>query len=103
VQIRRKSMMNITVTDQAAQWFKEEMDLQEGDSIRFFARYGGSGPLHEGFSLGMNKEEPVDPAVTLEKDGCLYFIEERDAWYFQGHSLLVDYDEKSDGPVYRYE
>lgn len=95
--------MEIKITDKAVQWFKQEMELIEGDYIRFFVRYGGSSPLHEGFSLGMNKEEPMDPAVIVNKDGCRYFIEERDIWYFNGHNLLVDYDEKTDGPIYRYE
>ena len=95
--------MQIKVTEQAAQWFKQELDLNEGDHIRFFVRYGGSGPFHEGFSLGMNKEEPMDPAVIVNKDGCQYFIEERDVWFFNEHDLLVDYDEKSDGPIYRYD
>ena len=39
-------------------WFKEEMEAVPGDAIRFFARYGGASPLHEGFSLGVTKEQP---------------------------------------------
>ena len=95
--------MQIKITDSASRWFKEEMDIKKGDAIRFYVRYGGSSPLHEGFSLGLNKEEPMDPGATYELDGCTYFIEERDMWYFSNHDLLVDYDKESDGPVYSYE
>lgn len=33
--------MNIIITPKALDWFKKELDLQAGDAIRFFARYGG--------------------------------------------------------------
>lgn len=42
--------MNIALTDEALQWFKQEMEVEPGDTIRFYARYGGSSPFHEGFS-----------------------------------------------------
>ncbi len=95
--------MQIKLTDHAAEWFKDEMLLKTGDSVRFFVRYGGTSPLQEGFSLGMNKEEPMDPGVEYTKDGILFFIEASDIWYFQDHDLIVDVDEKGDGPIYSYE
>ncbi|GIN21190.1 MAG TPA: hypothetical protein DEO65_06775 [Bacillus bacterium] len=95
--------MQIKLTDHAAEWFKDEMLLKTGDSVRFFVRYGGTSPLQEGFSLGMNKEEPMDPGVEYTKNGILFFIEASDIWYFQDHDLIVDVDEKSDGPIYSYE
>ncbi|RST73015.1 hypothetical protein D4T97_014100 [Siminovitchia acidinfaciens] len=95
--------MQIKLSDRAVEWFKDELLLEKGDTVRFFVRYGGSSPLQEGFSLGMNKEDPMDPGITLNKDGVTFFIEERDIWYFQDHNLIVNYDEKTDGPVYSYE
>lgn len=95
--------MEIKVTDRAVEWFEGEMLLGEGDTVRFFVRYGGSSPLHEGFSLGMNKEEPMDPAVKFNKDGITFFIEERDLWFFQDHNLSVDVDDQTDGPIYSYD
>lgn len=42
-------MSTIHVSDRAARWYKEELNLNEGDSIRFFARYSSGGGLHPGF------------------------------------------------------
>lgn len=95
--------MEIKLTNRAIEWFKEEMYLASGDSVRFFVRYGGSSPLQEGFSLGVNKEDPIDPSIVNQKEGITFFIEERDLWFFQNHDLIVDIDERSEGPVYSYE
>lgn len=81
--------MNIRISNEAAQWFIEEMDVETGDSIRFFARYGGSSPLHEGFSLGVIREQPDEVAVETVLDGIRYYVETRDLWYFDGHDLQV--------------
>lgn len=95
--------MHIKISDHAIDWFKDELSLRNGDTVRFFVRYGGSSPIQEGFSLGLNKEEPMDPGVILNKDGVTFFIEERDIWYFKDYNLIVDFDEDTDGPVYSYK
>lgn len=95
--------MNIEISNDAAAWFQEEMLLNEGDFVRFYVRYGGSSPIQEAFSLGVNKEEPLEIGVKHVKDGIIYFIEERDQWYFKEYDLFVDYDEKADGPKYEYK
>ena len=94
--------MNIILSDQAMDWFKEEMEAHSGDTIRFYARYGGSSPLHEGFSLGVTKEEPMEPSVKFTNQGILFYIEERDVWYFDGHDLHVDVDPKLQELAYSY-
>ena len=57
--------MNIILSAEALNWFKEEMEVIPGDSIRFFARYGGASTLHEGFSLGVTKEAPDEVAIEV--------------------------------------
>ncbi|OCA91977.1 HesB/YadR/YfhF family protein [Pseudobacillus wudalianchiensis] len=94
--------MNIQVGEKARAWFKNEMDVNQGDYVRFFVRYGGSSPLHEGFSLGVSKDEPMEIGVKSELDGVVYFIEQKDLWYFDGHDLRVNYNEKLDEPEYEY-
>ncbi|MGL6101942.1 MAG: HesB/YadR/YfhF family protein, partial [Exiguobacterium acetylicum] len=32
--------MKIHITDEALQYFKDEMEAKSGDTIRFFAKYG---------------------------------------------------------------
>ena len=87
--------MNIALTDEALQWFKQEMEVESGDTIRFYARYGGSSPFHEGFSLGMTREEPI--AI-----GVIYYIDEKDLWFFNDHNLHVDVDASKDELQYDY-
>ena len=81
--------MKINISTDAFKWFYEEMEAVEGDKIRFFARYGGSSPMHEAFSLGVTKDTPFEPSVTLLHEDIMFFIEERDEWYFNGHDLFV--------------
>lgn len=95
--------MNIVITDQALKWFFDEMEVQSGDCIRFYARYGGSNPFHEGFSLGMSKDDPLNPSIVLEREGITFYIEEDDVWFFDEHNLIVDFDNKQDELSYKYQ
>ncbi|MCM3743099.1 HesB/YadR/YfhF family protein [Sporosarcina luteola] len=95
--------MKIVLSDDARRWFEEEMEAQTGDYIKFFARYGGSSQLHEGFSLGVMKEVPDELAVETERDGVHFYIEQRDYWFFDEHDLHVDVDPHLKELVYMYE
>ncbi|MFS0575035.1 HesB/YadR/YfhF family protein [Sporosarcina sp. 179-K 3D1 HS] len=95
--------MKIILSDDALTWFEEEMDVESGDSVKFFARYGGASPLHQGFSLGITKEEPDEIAVESEHKGVRYYIEQRDQWFFVEHDLHVNVDPKLNELVYSYE
>ena len=95
--------MKIVLSDDALNWFKEEMDVESGNSIKFFARYGGVSPLHEGFSLGVRMEEPDEAAIKTEHDGVQYYIESRDEWFFVDHDLHVNVDPKLNELIYSYE
>ncbi|MBP3039960.1 HesB/YadR/YfhF family protein [Bacillaceae bacterium Marseille-Q3522] len=95
--------MKIYISDDASKWYKSEMFLEEGDYVRFFARYGGCSNIQQGFSLGISNEEPIDAGIKEVKDGVIYFIEEKDLWYFDNHDLHVTFDSKLNEPVYQYE
>lgn len=95
--------MKIILSTEALSWFKEEMAAESGDSIQFFARYGGASPLHEGFSLGVRMESPDEAAVQAEYNGVQYYIEWRDEWYFLEHNLHVNVDPTLDELIYSYE
>lgn len=94
--------MKIIVSDEAYNWFKREMEIEKGDTIRFYVRYGGSSPFHEGFSLGMNREEPHEIGVELEHDNVLFYIEKDDEWFFNEHDLHVHVNEQADELAYEY-
>ncbi|MFJ7922011.1 HesB/YadR/YfhF family protein [Lysinibacillus fusiformis] len=94
--------MKIALTDEALQWFKHEMEVEPGDTIRFYARYGGSSPFHEGFSLGMTREEPIAIGAEAVIDGVTYYIDEKDLWFFNDHNLHVNVDASLDELQYEY-
>lgn len=94
--------MNIIITNNALSWFKDEMEVSRGDYIRFYARYGGSSPFHEGFSLGMNREEPHDIGIESIVDGIHFYIEKNDVWFFNEHDLHVDINEELNELSYDY-
>lgn len=95
--------MNIVLTDAAIKWFHEEMEVQQGDYIRFYARYGGSSPFHEGFSLGMTREQPHDIGVETSEDGIHFYIEAADEWFFNEHDLHVHVNEALGELAYDYK
>lgn len=95
--------LKIIITDEALQWFKNEMEATAGDKIRFYARYGGSSPFHEGFSLGMNREEAHVIGVSTEISGIQFYIEQADLWFFNDHDLVVSVDDALDELHYAYE
>jgi uncharacterized protein YneR len=101
--MKGEQLMDISFSDEALQWFKDEMNIEEGDYIRFYVRYGGSSPLHESFSLGVNKEDPIDMGTKKEINGTIFFVEENDLWFFSGHDLFVNYNEKLEEPLYEYK
>lgn len=95
--------MKITINDQAAAWYENEMDLSPGGYLRFFVRYGGFSTVQKGFSLGVSKDEPDHIGASSEKNGVTYYIEEKDLWYFDGHDLIVDFHPVGKEPEFKFE
>ncbi|MCD7033646.1 HesB/YadR/YfhF family protein [Metabacillus sp. GX 13764] len=94
--------MKLTVSDEAAAWYKNELDLGEGDALRFFVRYGGNSVIHSGFSLGVMPGIPDEAAAAAEKSGITFYIEESDSWYFRDHDLTILMEEKTAEPEFSY-
>lgn len=95
--------MNMVISQAAAAWFKRELDLKNGDYIRLFPRYSSGGGLHPGFSLGIATEAPGRPAIHVEQDGIVFYMEDQDLWYMEGHNLRIEYVEAEDDIEYKYE
>ena len=95
--------MKITIDEQSAAWYKEELGLEEGDGLRFFPRYGGYSPVQSGFSLGISKEVEDQAAVTLLQYGITFFVNEDDVWYFDGHDLFITFDVQKAEPSFSYK
>jgi uncharacterized protein YneR len=66
-------------------------DLQSipGDKIRFFVRLGGCSTVQDGFSLGISKDTPKQPATVVKLMDHEFFIEDEDEWFFDKHDLTV--------------
>lgn len=94
--------MEIHLSKDARDWFHNEMEVESGETVRFFVRYGGAG-LQPGFSLGVTKDNPYEAVVRLKEDDVLYFIEEADQWYFDEHDLHVTVDDELGELSYSYE
>lgn len=95
--------MKIEISEDAMKWFHEEMEVEPEETVRFFARYGGSSKIQPGFSLGVTKEEPYEAAVETTEEDVTFFIEESDIWYFDGHDLHVSVDDHLQELMYSYE
>ena len=69
--------MKIIIDEQSISWYRDELDLNNGDSIRFFPRYGGYSPIQSGFSLGISPEPVKEGKVLTEAGGLSFFVRKR--------------------------
>ena len=95
--------MKITISDQAANWYIDELKLPANSFLRFYVRYGGHSSIQNGFSLGILQEEPESIAAVLIKNKITFYVEEKDIWYFDGHNLHITFNEKLVEPEFNYE
>ncbi|MEW9050540.1 MAG: HesB/YadR/YfhF family protein [Neobacillus sp.] len=95
--------MKIQISSNAAAWYKQELGLNTGDFVRFYARYGGYSTVQSGFSLGIAVDEPMELAVKTVEDGITFYIEEKDLWYFDEHDLIIELDSKRQEPAIQYQ
>lgn len=94
--------MEISISEDAANWYKSEYGIVKAD-LRFFVRYGGMGGNIPGFSLGVSLEPPDSMHTSTVVNGIRFFIEEIDAWYFEGKDLKITYNEKTNEPQFAFQ
>ena len=96
--------MKITVSPQAAAWFKEEVGILPGHGIQFKAKVYGSSPISEGFSLYLEPAMPNQEigAEFVADNDLKFFVDQEDIWFFDGHDLSVEFDERLKEPKYIY-
>ena len=90
------------ISEEAAEWYKRELGVSEGEAIRFFARYSAGGHIHPGFSLGIEVRKPVSPGLLTTVQGIIFYMEDQDLWYLDGYHLKVEHDPQEDDIHYRY-
>ena len=95
--------MKLTVDEQAANWFKEEVGIREGAGIRIKAKIYGGSPVREGFGLAIDPVEALSPIASFEaENGVFFFIEDTDEWFFDEHDLTITLNEALNEPHYIY-
>ncbi|MFC4777438.1 HesB/YadR/YfhF family protein [Paenibacillus sp. GCM10023252] len=80
--------MKLSITAAAAERFRLEWGFQDNDQIRVFVRY--SGGSSDAYSFGIMKDVPRYAAVTSQEQGIMFFMEQNDIWFLDGHDLVID-------------
>lgn len=97
--------MNIQLTDKASKWFEEKIPLHEGEAIRFFGKTYGKTEVHDGFSMGIQVDNPEhhnDILASTEVNGRIYFVTREDEWFFSEYDLKIDLDDVYNEPSYHF-
>lgn len=98
--------MKITLSKQAIQWFETKFPLNEGEAVRFFGKTYGKTEVHEGFSVGLeldNPENTDDILASIEVNNRTYFIAKEDDWFFSDYDLTIGLDDQFNEPSYHFE
>lgn len=95
--------MELTVTEEAEHFLKEEWGFESGDCVKLYVRYGGNSTIQSSFSLGIAKEQPRDMALSVVQDGITFFMEQDDVWYVNDKDLIVDYSDRKDEIIFNVE
>lgn len=98
--------MKITLSNQAIKWFETKFPLNEGEAVRFFGKTYGNTEVHEGFSVGLELDDPEksdDILAAIEVNNRTYFINREDDWFFSGYNLTIGLDDQFNEPSYHFE
>jgi len=100
--VKELVLLNLTITHEAAEWYKNELAIENQTALRFFVRYGGTGRI-PGFSLGIKEtEKPQEPFAEMVAGDILFYVEPNDAWYFDGKDLEIRLADCVNEPVFAY-
>ncbi|MBM7598443.1 uncharacterized protein YneR [Virgibacillus halotolerans] len=94
--------MKLDISQEAVDWYRTELDIDESKTLRFFVRYGGVGGKIPGFSLGITSEQPEAIHASAKSAGITFYIEESDAWYFEDSDLEIKLNKQLDEPEFNY-
>ena len=95
--------MKIKLTDEAVEWFKNELDLPEENKVlQFYVRYGGEFQLKQGFSPAFRVELSNDVEIGYHENynDLIVVVSEDDLWYFEDHKVIEKKVDHEDEIVY---
>lgn len=82
--------MKFAVSKQAANWYKKEMDLDNGDYVQYYLQiYGGIATTHPNYSLGMSIGKTENIGVKDEVEGITFYFNDDNSWLFNEYDLSV--------------
>lgn len=83
--------MSFKVSSEAAKWYKEEMDLQDGDYVQFYVKlYGGIPTVHPNYSLGISFGKEGTIAIQDEVEGVTFYFNDKDSWFLEEYDLAIE-------------
>lgn len=82
--------MTLNVSKEAAVWYKNEMDLEQGDYLQYYVQlYGGIPTAHPNYSLGMSIGKEGNIAEKAEVEGITFYFNEEHAWFLKEFDMEV--------------
>ncbi|WP_203247316.1 HesB/YadR/YfhF family protein [Sporosarcina beigongshangi] len=83
--------MNFSVSKEAAKWYIEELDLAQGDFVKFFIKiYGGIPTTHPNYFLGLSIGEDGDVGIKDVVEGVTFYFNSHDEWFLKDYPLKVE-------------
>ena len=82
--------MSLKVSKQAASWYKNEMDLEQGDFVQFYVQlYGGIPTVHPNYSLGVTIGKTGNIAIKDVVKGITFYFNDDDSWFLEEFNMKV--------------
>lgn len=82
--------MSFEVSKEAAQWYKDEMDLERGDYVQYYVQlYGGIPTAHPNYSLGISVGKESSIAIKDEVEGITFYVNEDNSWFLNEFDMKV--------------
>ena len=95
--------MKLTMTPEIAQWFDDNMVVQEGDGIQVGVKIYSSSPINRNMGIVLQQRRPDQPVAEVTTPaGTKVFVDQQDAWFFEGYDLEIIFNEVLEGPDYIY-
>ncbi|MBN2909389.1 hypothetical protein JQC72_07605 [Polycladomyces sp. WAk] len=99
--------MKLEITPEALDWFRNELSLNKGDTVRLLIHYQEQ-EAHcfagTGFSMRYSLEKPRKIGLLAEVEGITFFIDDDDLLFYpDADRLLLRYDRGEDRIVYQMD
>lgn len=82
--------MNFEVSKEAAEWYKNEMDLEQGDYVQYYVQlYGGVPTVHPNYSLGVLIGKEGNIAIKDVVEGITFYFNDDNSWFLKEFDMKV--------------